>query len=580
MNTEVRNIPEAFLRAARLNSMKTFEIFKKKDVWKVRNFKESTNIILSVASALIDSGVKNGDKVAILSQTRSEWLLSDLAIQFAGATTVPIYPGIQPEIISYILEHSESKILFVERRGLLRNVKIPKNVKNIIVYDSQETGEGYTSFEKFQNQSHEKIDIESIKPDDLATIVYTSGTTGYPKGVMLTHKNILSMVSSVSDVIHPRDDDIIFAWLPFAHIFGRLIIFYAVRNAVTVAYAENIAKIVDNLKEVKPTLFPSVPRIYEKAYEKIKQSSSVGIKKNIFDLAEKVAERYAEYIRDKLAPPLYFSLIYKIMDLLVYSKIRQAFGGRIRLCISGGAAIPTHIAKFFTGAGIKLLEGYGLTETSSVVTVNLENKFKFGSIGLPIPQVYVKISEDGELLIKSDSVMKGYYKLEEETKNAFTEDGWLKTGDIVEMDDEGFLFFKGRKKNIIVTSFGKNIAPEPIELEIQKDPLVGNVAVFGDEKPYLVALVSLNEEEVSRIAKEKGLNQDLKQIAKSDWIRQRIQQIIDEVNSKRPSYEKIHRFEIVEDVWTPESGELTPTLKTKRYFIYKKYKDLIEKMYS
>lgn len=580
MEAGVKNIPETFLRAARLNSMKTFEIFKKNGIWRTRSFKESANIILSVASALIDCGVKKGDKVAILSQTRSEWLLSDLAIQFAGAVTVPIYPGIQPEIVSYILEHSESNVLFVERKGFLRNVKIPKTIKNIIVYDSQETGEGYISFESFRNQTHDKIDVDSIQSDDIATIVYTSGTTGYPKGVILTHKSILSMVSSVSIVISPRDDDIIFAWLPFAHIFGRLIIFYATRNAVTVAYAENIAKIVDNLKEVRPTLFPSVPRIYEKAYEKIKQSSSVGIKKNIFDLAERIAQTYAEYVRDKLNPPLYFSLLYKIMDVLVYSKIRQAFGGRIRLCVSGGAAIPPHVAKFFTGAGIKLFEGYGLTETSSVVTTNLEDKFKFGSMGLPIPNVQVKISEEGELLVKADSVMKGYYKAEEETKNAFTEDGWFKTGDVVEMDDEGFLFFKGRIKNIIVTSFGKNIAPEPIELEIQRDPLIGSVAIFGDEKPYLVALVSLNEEEAIRIAKQKGMQQDFKQVAKSDWIRQSIQKIIDEVNSKRPSYEKIHKFEIVEDVWTPESGELTPTLKTKRYFIYKKYRDLIEKMYS
>lgn len=582
MVKEVKSIPEAFLKSARMNSMRTFEIFKSKGVWKTRTFKESANISLSVASALIDSGIKKGDKVAILSQTRSEWLLSDLAIQFAGGITVPIYPGIQPEIVSYILEHSESKAIFVERKAFLKDVKIPQGVKNIIVYESGEgLNEGYVGFHSFQSSDHGKIDIESIASDDTATIVYTSGTTGLPKGVVLTHRNILSMVDSVTQIISPRDEDIIFAWLPFAHIFGRLIIFYSVRNAVTVAYAENLAKIIDNLKEVRPTLFPSVPRIYEKAYERIKQNASTSLlKKRIFEFAEKMADVCSEYIKDHQPPPIHISLMHKIADRLVFSKIREAFGGRIRLCISGGASIPPHIAKFFTGAGIKLIEGYGLTETASVVTVNRENKFKFGSIGLPIPGVHVKISEDGELLIKADSVMKGYYKSEEETKRVFTADGWFKTGDIVEMDDEGFIFFKGRVKNIIVTSFGKNIAPEPIELEIQKNPLIGSVAIFGDEKPYLVAVVSLNEEEVNRIAKERGINKNFKEIVRSDWIRDEVRKIIDNVNLNRPSYEKIHKFEIVEDVWSPESGELTPTLKTKRYFIYQKYKDIIEKMYS
>lgn len=581
MGFSVKNIPAAFLKSARLNSERTFEIFKEKGVWRTRTFKESAHTILSVASALVDSGIKKGDKVAIFSQTRSEWLLSDLAIQFTGGVTVPIYPGIQPEIISYILEHSESKAIFVEKISMLKGVKIPPNVKNIIVYDEKDLKEGYIGFSKFRDENHDKIDIESIEPDDLATIVYTSGTTALPKGVMLTHRNILSMVDSVTPIISPQDEDIIFAWLPFAHIFGRLIIFYAVRNAVTVAYAEGLTKIIENLKEVRPTLFPSVPRIYEKAYERIKQNaSSSPIKKKIFDFAEKVARVYSHYIKDEIPPPVYITLLYKIADVLVFSKIKEAFGGRIRLCISGGASLPKHIAEFFTGAGIKLLEGYGLTETASVVTANRPNKFKFGSIGLPIPGVQIKIEKDGELLIKAESVMPGYYKNEEETKKVFTEDGWFKTGDIVEMDDEGFLYFKGRKKNIIVTSFGKNISPEPIEIEIQRNPLINAVAIFGDEKPYLVALISLNEEEVMRLAREKGIKGKFKEIVKSDFIRNEVRKIIEQVNSKRPSYEKIHKFEIVEDIWSAETGELTPTLKTKKYFIYEKYKETIEKMYS
>lgn len=583
VRSDVDTIPKVFLRTARANAMKAFEIYKSKGIWKIRNFRESANIVLSTSSALIESGVRKGDKVAILSNTRSEWLLSDLAIQFAGAVTVPIYPGVQPQTISFIIEHSEANAIFVEKMSYLKNAKLPRSIKNVIVYDVEDgerLGEGYTTFQDFRSSKHDKIDVEAVRGDDLATIVYTSGTTGLPKGVMLTHRNIISMVEAVNQVIPPREDDVIFAWLPFAHIFGRLIIFYAVSNAVAIAYAESLAKIGENLREVKPTLFPSVPRIYEKAYEMMKRVANTSpLKKKIFDFAEKIGCIYADYIRDQQPPPVFLSILYRIADAVVFSKMREGFGGRIRLCISGGASIPPHIARFLTGAGIKLLEGYGLTETASVVIVNREKKYKFGSIGIPIPGVRVKIAEDGELLIKSESVMKGYYKDEEETKKAFTPDGWFKTGDIVDMDDEGFIFFRGRKKNIIVTSFGKNIAAEPIEIELQQYPLIGAAAVFGDEKPYLVCLISLNEEEALRLAREKGIEGSFRQVAKSSLIKDEVRKIIEVVNSKRPSYERIRKFEIVDELWSPETGELTPTLKVRRQFIYKKYKDIIEKMY-
>jgi long-chain acyl-CoA synthetase len=580
-----KSIPDAFFKRARANSMRTFEVFKYRNSWFSRTFKESGRKILSIAGALRSIGVKKGDKVAIISQTRSEWLLSDLAIQSCGAITVPIYPNISPETASFILKDSEAKVVFSEKPKNLEKLDL-SGVKNVIIFekDKEKESDDFILLDEFENKGenlHDKVSLENIGLDDIATIVYTSGTTGIPKGVILTHGNILSMVHSVSQIIQPKEDDVIFAWLPFAHIFGRLIIFYSAYNAVTLAYAESLAKIIENIKDVRPTLFPSVPRIYEKAYERIRASvSSSPLKAKIFEFAQKIGEIYVEYLRNSEEPPPHILLLYKIADALVFSKIRELFGGRIRLCISGGAAIRPEIAKFFTAAGIKLLEGYGLTETASVVAVNRENKFKFGSFGLPIPYVDLKISPDGELLIKAPSVTPGYYKREEETRELFTEDGWMRTGDLVEMDEEGFLFFKGRKKNIIVTSFGKNIAPEPIEEEIKKDPLIDSVAIFGDERPYLVALITLNRQELLEFAKRNNIKGDVNSLIKNEAVRKYVKEVIDRVNEKRPSYERIYKFEIVPDEWTAETGELTPTLKVKRYEIYNKYKDIIEKLYS
>ena len=580
-----KSIPDAFFKRARANSMRTFEIFKYRNSWLSRTFKESGRKILSIAGALRSIGVKKGDKVAVISQTRSEWLLSDLAIQSCGAVTVPIYPNISPETASFILKDSEAEVVFSEKPKNLEKLDL-SGVKNVIIFEKDKEKESgdFILLDEFANKGenlHDKVSFEKIGLDDIATIVYTSGTTGLPKGVILTHGNILSMVHSVSQIIQPKEDDVIFAWLPFAHIFGRLIIFYSAYNAVSVAYAESLVKIIENIKDIRPTLFPSVPRIYEKAYERIRASaSSSPLKAKIFEFAQKIGEIYVEYLRNSEAPPPHILLLYKFADALVFSKIREVFGGRIRLCISGGAAIRPEIAKFFTAAGIKLLEGYGLTETASVVAVNRENKFKFGSFGLPIPYVDLKISPDGELLIKAPSVTPGYYKREEETRELFTEDGWMKTGDLVEMDEEGFLFFKGRKKNIIVTSFGKNIAPEPIEEEIKKDPLIDSVAIFGDERPYLVALITLNRQELLEFAKRSNIKGDVNALIKNEAVRKYVKEVIDRVNEKRPSYERIHKFEIIPDEWTSETGELTPTLKVKKYEIYNKYKDIIEKLYS
>jgi len=572
-----KSIPDAFFKRARANSMRTFEIFKYRNSWLSRTFKESGRKILSIAGALRSIGVKKGDKVAVISQTRSEWLLTDI--------TVPIYPNISAETASFILKDSEAEVVFSEKPKNLEKLDL-SGVKNVIIFEKDKEKESgdFILLDEFENKGenlHDKVSFEKIGLDDIATIVYTSGTTGLPKGVILTHGNILSMVHSVSQIIQPKEDDVIFAWLPFAHIFGRLIIFYSAYNAVAVAYAESLVKIIENIKDIRPTLFPSVPRIYEKAYERIKASaSSSPLKAKIFEFAQKIGEIYVEYLRNSEAPPPHILLLYKFADALVFSKIREVFGGRIRLCISGGAAIRPEIAKFFTAAGIKLLEGYGLTETASVVAVNRENKFKFGSFGLPIPYVDLKISPDGELLIKAPSVTPGYYKREEETRELFTEDGWMKTGDLVEMDEEGFLFFKGRKKNIIVTSFGKNIAPEPIEEEIKKDPLIDSVAIFGDERPYLVALITLNRQELLEFAKRNNIKGDVNAIIKNEAVRKYVKEVIDRVNEKRPSYERIHKFEIIPDEWTAETGELTPTLKVKKYEIYNKYKDIIEKLYS
>ena len=572
LKTDYSSIPDMFFKNAERLGHKVFEYYKDGKEWKKSTYSETAENVLKVASSLLSSGVRKGDRVAIISSPRREWVYCDIAIQSIGAITVPIYPNITAGQTEYILKDSIPKMIFAENISIAKN-KLKSQKQRVVVFKhGEEKSENWTYFNSFLNEGGDSKEIlkklKDITYNDVATIVYTSGTTGEAKGVIQTHGNIISMLDSVSQIIRVLEDDVVFIWLPLAHTFGRLAEFYSIYNGIAMAYAEGIAKFLDNIKEIKPTIFPSVPRIYEKAYETIiERSRKNKISEILFAHSVDVGKKVEKMRLERELIPFSLRIKHKILDRIVLSKIRDAFGGRIRFCISGGAPLSKDLAEFFSGIGILVLEGYGLTETCPVVTVNRIDKYKFGSVGLPLPGVSVKIADDGEILLKAPQVAhKGYYKKTEITNEMFDEDGWLKTGDIGYIDEDGFVFITGRKKEIIVNSFGKNIAPSPIETELCKHPLINSAFVYGDSKPYVVAILALNKTESEKIQKEK--------------LRFEVKKIVDRVNENLSDFEKIRRFCIVKDEWTTETGELTPTLKIKRDALYEKYKNEIESMYG
>lgn len=583
------SIPSMFITRAKSHSLRIMEHFKKEGIWRVATYDDVMRDVLAIASALIELGLSRDEKVGIISDVRREWVHADLASQMIGCQIVPMYPIATKEQISYIADNS--KLSFVFAQNLKQLQKIERKVKGAILFEAQDKlSEGCLSFSEFLQigmknlrKNYQRItkEMKSLSEDDVATIVYTSGTTGVPKGVVQTHGNILSMLWGISKVIPLKNDDIVFLWLPLVHTFGRMAEFYTIYSGCSMAYCESIGKLLENMKEVKPTAFPSVPRIYEKAYDRIiseiEKKGLIGklILRGIKTVGYKVAQMEAE----KEIVPLHLKLAYGALDRIFFSKVKESFGGRIRLCISGGAPLSPNIARFFDAVGITILEGYGLTETCPVVSVNRPGKYKYGTVGLPLPNVKFKIADDGEIFIKAPNVAKGYLNNPEETSAIFTEDGWLKTGDIGYIDEDGFLVITGRKKDIIVNSFGKNIASTPIETTICEEPLISSCALFGDGKPYITALISLSKDEVLKFARERGIKGSFEELTEHPEITSRVKEKIKEVNSKLATWEAIRNFKIVKDEWSPETGELTPTLKVKKDVVFKKYRELIESMY-
>ncbi|HEV7399393.1 MAG TPA: AMP-dependent synthetase/ligase [Solirubrobacterales bacterium] len=564
--------------------------FKQGAEWVDRSFDQVLETVRSLSLGLIDLGVAKGDKVSILANTRAEWTYFDFAALSAGAVVVPIYQTNSPEECQYVLENSDAKVVVVEDDEQMEKIRAVRDQLPLLEQVVRMTGssEDAISLEDLaaRGASRDAAEWEarwkSVTSTDICTFIYTSGTTGPPKGCVISHGNYRSMLDMVNEASVVENEDLTYLYLPLAHSFALLIQFGSFDLGATIAYWEgDPQKILPNLAELKPTYFPSVPRIFEKIYTAASSGMEKegGLKKAIFNWSIETGKKMRAAERAGRKPSFLLRKSYEFADKQVLSKIRGLFGGNLRLAVSGAAPISPEILRFFDAAGVLVLEGWGMTETSTAATISSPEDFKVGTIGKPFPGCEVKIAEDGEILVKGPNVFQGYYKNEEATRETIV-DGWLHTGDIGEIDADGFIKITGRKKDIIITAGGKNITPANLENEIKQHPLVSQCVVVGDRKPYLVALVTLDPEDAVAYAKEHGLPEDPAQLATNAEVQKAIEAHVETINQKFARVEQVKKVAILPRDLSQETGELTPTLKVKRAVVASKHEQEIEKLYT
>jgi long-chain acyl-CoA synthetase len=588
--THSKTVADLLPRAAEMYGPHVAVKYKEGEGWVSRTFEEVREIVRPLGMGLVELGVQKGDRVSILGNTRPEWTYFDFAALSIGATVVPIYQTNSPEECRYVLENSDAKVVVVEDDEQLAKVRavrdqLPQLEHVILMTGSAEdaismadvaakgAGADAAAWERLYS---------AVTPEDICTFIYTSGTTGPPKGCIISHGNYRAMLDMVNDVSVIEDEDVAYLYLPLAHSFALLIQFGTFDLGTTLAYWErDPLKILPNLAELKPTYFPSVPRIFEKIYTAATSGMEKegGLKKAIFEWAIKVGAKMREAERSGGKPGFLLQRRYAFADRQVLSKIRNLFGGRIRLAVSGAAPINPEILRFFDAAGVLVLEGWGMTETSTAATISTPEDFKVGTIGKPFPGCEVKIADDGEILVKGPNVFQGYHKNPEATAETIV-NGWLHTGDIGEVETDGFIKITGRKKDIIITAGGKNITPANLEAEIKQHPLVSQCVVVGDRRPYLVALVTLDEEEALKYAQENGLPEDPAELARNPDVKAAIEAHVEKINQSFARVEQVKKIAILPYDLSQESGELTPTLKVKRAIVAQKHEDAIDQLYA
>ena len=537
----------------------------------------------AVAVALQKWGITRGERVAILSENRPEWAIADFAALLAGMVDVPIYSTLTPEQTAYILKDSGARAIFVSKAEHARKVlsiQPQTAVEHVVVMDDEPVPVTVAMKELVQGASPERdpeFDRQArmAKPGDLATIIYTSGTTGTPKGVMLTHENIVSNITT-SVAEFGWQSGTYLSFLPLSHITARHLDYTCFLHGVTVAYCPHMDQLFKLVGEVRPTIFASVPRVYEKVRDETRKQTSRGAKRHVFAWAEGVGRSHMPEVLEGKRPT---SLAWRVADLLVYSKVRTAFGGRVETFISGGAPLPVDVAEWFAAMSIRIHEGYGLTETSPVIAVNTPHAHRIGTVGRPLKNVECRIAEDGELLVRGPSVFKSYWNLPEETKLAFEGD-WFKTGDIAALDADGFLKITDRKKELLKTSGGKFIAPAPIEGALRSNPLVGYAVVVGDRRNFACVLIAPNFLALEAWAAEQGIVfTSRRELVAHPRVRAEYESIVAQVNAKLAQFERLKRVCVLPDEFSPMSGELTHKLSLRRKVVEEKYRAEIDAMY-
>lgn len=599
----VKNTPQA-----------TAVFYKDKGKYKPVSWAEHGSTVEKAAYGLLKLGMKPGDRLAIISNTRVQWTWADLANLSVGGVTVPVYPTLAGHEIEYLINHSEAYGAVVENRVQLQKLEslanFPASLKFVVVIDGDipinvnagksdsSTGKHGCKYISWQDlladgevygPAHagtlEKL-IQNVRPEDLSSIVYTSGTTGVPKGVMLTHKNIYAVCKSTADLNSYRADDRSLSFLPLSHVYERVGgQFMSIFVGFTVAFAESMDTVASNLAEAQPTVLNGVPRFYEKIYNRITQGVRDLPKPHQYLIRwafgiSKRAAKYNSQSEDKALGAKIYRAELRVADKLVFSRIRQRFGGRLRYMISGAAPLSQEVNRFFDAIGVPILEGYGLTETSAPLACNTPTNHMRGTVGQPLPGVQVKIAEDGEILVKADSVFSGYYKNDEATNAAF-KDGWFMTGDIGEINAQGYLSIKDRKKDIIITAGGKHIAPQYLENLFASEDMISHILVYGDKRKFVTALVTLNVEALIAYARGHSIEfLSMKDLIEHPKVNEEVQSIINRKNQRLASFEQIKKFIILDKDFSIEDNELTPTLKVKRKNITQKYKSLLDSMYE
>lgn len=545
------------------------------------------------AMGLASLGCKAGDKVIIISENCPEWIIADFANLSLGAVTVPIYPTLVPQQVRYIISDSDATFVICSTLELWKKVEaVKKDLPKISHFISfqPEAPQGVLSLPAIMEKGR-KFDQDNpgafeksaraVKPSDLASIIYTSGTTGVPKGVMLTHANFISNTTTLASIVQFGHPDYVLSFLPLSHVLERMCHFAFLSKGCSMAYAESVETVADNLLEIRPNIMVSVPRLFEKLYAKVMDTvlAGSGLKKKIFYWAIKVGNEYGKkkLQKQKIGRSLRFKR--GLAHKLVFSKILEKTGGRVRFFVSGGAPLAKEIADFFYALGLVVLEGYGLTETAPVIAVNTFEQLKFGTVGKPIPGVGVKIAPDGEILAKGPNVMKGYYKKEAETREAF-EGGWFHTGDIGYLDDEGYLVITDRKKDLIITAGGKNVAPQPIENVLKRNPYIANAVVIGGRRKFISAIIVPNLEKLEAYAKQAGVAYiDARELVAKEEISKFLLDEIDRATPQLAPYEKIKKILVLDRDFAVELEEMTPTLKVRRNLVEEKFKNLIDSLY-
>ncbi len=566
--------------------------FKQNKRWVPISSDELLERVRHTALALDRAGIGAGDRVALLAESGPLWTISDFGILATGAVNVPIYPTQTAQQVEYILSESTPKVIFVSTRRQIKRIghvlEAFPDLRVVTFEDGIEGYEGFSTFEaggaEVEREQPDRFDALSggLTAESIASIIYTSGTTGEPKGVLLSHRNIVFDAVSAAEVIAPTTRDVALSFLPLSHIFERTVIYLAIHCGVTVCYAESLETVAANLAEVRPTLMTAVPRFFEKVYEKILKArvKLSPTKRRVFDWSLPIGRAWAEK-RDRgewISP--WLSAKHAIADKLVFSKWRDVVGNRMERFVSGGAPLSPDLAYVFWGAGIPILQGYGLTETSPVIAVNALGANRMGTVGRPIPEVEVKIAEDGEVLTRGPHIFPGYFNKPEATAEVLTEDGWLRTGDIGAIDKDGFLSITDRKKDLIKTSAGKYVPPQPIENLLRMSPLVEQIVLVGNGRKHVSALIVPNAEQLKAWADENGVAAtDGSALADDPRVISAVRAEVARLTPHLADYERIKGIALLKDEFTIDGGELTPTLKVRRRFVEEKYRDIIDALY-